>query len=193
MPWITENDKTYWLPNVLPDCTEEHTKTQREKTYLTPSKEEKKHPQWTYSENNAYVDDEYLFKNEGWKLIINEEPKIRDSDLKKFVRNTSEKWQDINEYTLKVTYTLIDLSQDEIDKLIESKWKEFRAIRNFKLTESDWVIVRSLHENLIVSDEVLEYRKTLRNLPETIINILDFDCNNKSSWPSVPTILFKNN
>jgi len=70
MPWITEGEKSYWMPEVLPEPTEAYTSEQSEKKYLTQEGKERGHPGWTYAENIAYVDDEYLFQNEGWKTEL---------------------------------------------------------------------------------------------------------------------------
>ena len=92
---ITENGKTYWMPEVLPEPTKEYQAIQKEKNYLTQEGVEKRHPEWTYAENIANVDDEYLFQNEGWKLIIDDKgPVILDTDLKHKTRNEIVDWEE---------------------------------------------------------------------------------------------------
>jgi len=192
MPRITENGKTYWMPEVLPVPTKEYQATQKEKNYLTQEGVEKRHPEWTYAENVANVDDEYLFQNEGWKLIIDDEgPVILDTDLKHKTRNEIVDWEEQEGgKTIKVTYTLVDFTEEEISEYTERKWGRLRIMRDNRLQATDWVIVRAMEENLVVSDEVKSYRQALRDFPETIENILEFNFENDTLYPTKPQIYF---
>ena len=194
MPRITENGKTYWMPEVLPEPTKEYQATQKEKNYLTPEGVERRHPEWTYAENIANVDDEYLFQNEGWKLIIDDEgPVILDTDLKHKTRNEIVDWEEQEGgKTIKVTYTLVDFTEEEVAEYTEQKWKKLREIRDSCLRKTDWVIVRAMEENLVVSTEVTAYRQALRDFPETIENILEFEIEsgNDALWPIKPVVYF---
>lgn len=190
MPWITENKNTYWMPKVLPEPTLEYQEAQSEKLYLTREEKERRHPGWTYAETNAYVDDEYLFQNEGWKVIVDERPEITEDNLRHVIRNSSEDWEELDEKTLKVTYTLTDFTQEEIDAYIEKKWERLRDKRDFLLQQTDWIIVRASEENLAVSFQVISYRNQLRDFPETITNILEFEIENNTLWPIKPEVYF---
>jgi hypothetical protein len=193
MPWITENEKTYWMPEVLPEPTEEYQQEQSEKRYLTQEGVERRHSGWTYAENIAYVDDEYLFQNEGWKLIIDDGgPVIIDTDLKHKTRNEIIDWEELEGgKTIKVTYTLVDFTEEEVAEYTERKWERLRMIRNGLLQATDWVIVRATEENLVVSTEVAAYRQALRNFPESVVNILEFDIENDVLWPTKPEVYFE--
>jgi len=192
MPRITENGKTYWMPEVLPLPTKEYQATQKEKNYLTQEGVEKRHPEWTYAENVANVDDEYLFQNEGWKLIIDDEgPVILDTDLKHKTRNEIVDWEEQEGgKTIKVTYTLVDFTEEEVAEYTEQKWERLRMMRDNRLRQTDWVIVRAMEENLVVSAEVTAYRQALRDFPETINNILEFEIGNDTLWPIKPEVYF---
>jgi hypothetical protein len=192
MPRITENGKTYWMPEVLPVPTKEYQAIQKEKKYLTQEGVERMHPEWTYAENVANVDDEYLFQNEGWKLIIDDEgPVILDTDLKHKTRNEIVDWEEQEGgKTIKVTYTLVDFTEEEVDEYTERKWERLRMMRDYRLKETDWVIVRAMEENLVVSTEVTAYRQALRDFPETIENILEFEIENDALWPIRPEVYF---
>ena len=194
MPRITENGKTYWMPEVLPEPTKEYQATQKEKNYLTQEGVEKRHPEWTYAENIANVDDEYLFQNEGWKLIIDDEgPVILDTDLKHKTRNEIVDWEEQEGgKTIKVTYTLVDFTEEEVAEYTEQKWERLRGMRDNRLQQTDWVIVRAMEENLVVSTEVTAYRQALRDFPETIVNILEFNLEfgNDALWPIKPEVYF---
>lgn len=192
MPWITEEEKTYWMPEVLPEPTEEYTSEQSEKKYLTHEGKERRHPGWTYADNVAYVDDEYLFQNEGWKVIVDDGGvEITDDDLKHKTRNSPEQWEEIDERNVRVTYTLTDFTQEEIDTYVEQKWERLRNVRDSLLSQTDWVITRATEENLTVSSEVTTYRQQLRDFPETIVNILEFDLGNETLWPTKPEVYFE--
>ena len=194
MPQITENGKTYWMPEVLPEPTKEYQATQKEKNYLTQEGVEKRHPEWTYAENIANVDDEYLFQNEGWKLIIDDEgPVILDTDLKHKTRNEIVDWEEQESgKTIKVTYTLVDFTEEEVAEYAERKWERLRMMRDNRLQQTDWVIVRAMEENLVVSTEVITYRQALRDFPETIENILEFNLEfgNDTLWPIKQEVYF---
>lgn len=191
MPWITENNKKYWIPEVLPEPTLEYTQEQSNKRYLTQEGKERQHPGWTYAENVAYVDDEYLFQNEGWKVIVDERPEITEDDLQHVSRNTPEDWEEINERSVKVTYTLTDFTQEEIDTYAGQKWEILRNRRDFLLQQTDWVMGRAFEEGLVVSDEVKSYRQQLRDFPETITNILEFKIGDDTLWPTKPEVYFE--
>lgn len=192
MPWITEGEKTYWMPDILPQPTEEYQSAQSEKTYLTHEGKERRHPGWTYADTNAYVDDEYLFQNEGWKVIFDDsEPEITDNDLKHKIRNTPDQWEEVDEISLRVTYTLTDFTQEETDKYTEQKWEKLRGIRDFLLSQTDWILTRAMEENLTVSSEVTSYRQELRNFPTTVVNILEFDLRDETLWPNKPQVYFE--
>jgi len=194
MPRITENGKTYWMPEVLPEPTKEYQATQKEKKYLTQEGVERMHPEWTYAENVANVDDEYLFQNEGWKLIIDDEgPVILDTDLKHKTRNEIVDWEELEGgKTIKVTYTLVDFTEEEVVEYTEQKWERLRMMRDNRLRQTDWIITRAMEENLVVSAEVTAYRQALRDFPETIVNILEFNLEfgNDTLWPIKPEVYF---
>ena len=191
MPQITENGKTYWMPEVLPELTKEHQEAQSNKRYLTHEGKERQHPGWTYAETIAYVDDEYLFQNEGWKVIVDERPEITGDDLKNVSRNSSEDWEEVDEKTLKVTYTLTDFTQEEIDAYAEQKLQKLRNKRNNLLQQTDWIIIRATEENLKVTAQVISYRNQLRDFPEMILNILEFKIEDDTLWPVEPTVYFE--
>ena len=177
-----------WIPSVFPEATAEYQQGQREKKYLTPSDEEKRHPQWEYTETGAYVNDEYLFQNEGWKVVVDEEPSV---ELKHNERNSPELWEEIDERTVRVTYTLNDFTAEEVAEFEEQKWNYLRIKRDMRLMQIDWVVVRAIEENLVVSEEVTSYRQQLRNFPETIVNILEFNIENDALWPTKPEVYFE--
>ena len=177
-----------WIPSVFPEATAEYQQGQREKKYPTPSDEEKRHPQWEYTETGAYVNDEYLFQNEGWKVVVDEEPSV---ELKHNERNSPELWEEIDERTVRVTYTLVDFTTEEVAEYEEQKWMMLRGKRDQLLQETDWVIVRAMEENLVVSSQVTLYRQQLRDFPESVVNILEFNIENDALWPTKPEVYFE--
>lgn len=189
MPWLTENGNDYWMPEVLPEPTEKYQTSQSEKIYLTSEGVQRRHPGWTYADNMAYVDDEYLFKNEGWKVVIDDNgPTINENDLKHKIRNDIKDWESIDESSVKVTYTITDFTTEEINTYIEEKLEKIRKHRNSLLGETDWVFARANEENLTVPDEIKTYRQQLRDFPDTIVDIVGFDIDDKSLWPIKPKV-----
>jgi hypothetical protein len=192
MPWITENDKEYWMPEVLPEPTEEYQQEQSEKVYLTQEGKVRRHPGWTYAENIAYVDDEYLFQNHGWRIIIDDGGiEISDDDLKNQTKNEIEDWEEVDEKTLRVTYTLTDFTAEEVAEYEEQKWIKLRDKRNGLLQETDWVLAKAYEQNLVLSIEFTSYRQELRDFPETIENILEFKIDDDTLWPTKPEVYFE--
>ena len=192
MPWITEKDQTFWLPETLPSEVDDNYKIdQQSKSYLTPENTVRIHPNWTFASNGALVTDEYLYQNEGWKLIVDEGPSMLPDDLKHGVKNSIAEWDHTDERIAKVTYTYTNFTSEEIDEYTSDKWEYVREIRDKLLAETDWIIIRATEENLTISQEILNYRTLLRNFPETIDNILEFDPENTLSWPVKPTVFFE--
>lgn len=190
MSWITDtNENTYWMPEVLPEKTIEWQTLQEQKFYLTPQETERIHPKWTYDQNNAYVDDDYLFYNEGWKLIIDDRPE--EQYLKIKVRNQPSEWEEIDEKTVKVTYTFVDYSQEQVEELVGKKWIYLREKRDSLLVSTDWIFIRAQEQNLKVSGEVITYRQQLRDLPSTITNMVEFNNDDDSLWPIKPVTFFE--
>ena len=182
-----------WIPEVFPEATSEYQQTQSEKRYLTEEGEVKWHPQWKYTTTNAYVDDEYLFQNDGWQLLVNISQEPPSVKLKNTLKNEIEDWEELEDgKTVRVTYTLIDFTEEEVAEYTEQQWKQLRMIRDDLLRETDWVIVRAMEENLIVSSQVTAYRQALRDFPETIENILEFEVEfgNFTLWPIRPEVYF---
>ena len=194
--WIQIDERTVertytldgWIPSVFPEATIEYQNNQLDKKYLTPQNEERRYPQWKYAETEAYVDDEYLFQNEGWRVVVDEEPSVQ---LKHNVRNSPEEWEEIDERNVRVTYTLVDFTEEEVAEFEEQKWERLRIKRDGLLSQTDWVIVRAMEENLTVSSQVTEYRQELRDFPESIENILEFDVDDDTLWPTEPEVYFE--
>jgi hypothetical protein len=183
-----------WIPEVFPEATKEYQQIQSEKRYLTPDGEVKWNPQWKYAATGAYVDDEYLFQNDGWQLLVNISQEPPFVQLKKSVKNEIEDWEEQEGgKTIKVTYTLVDFTEEEVAEYTEQKWERLRIMRDNRLQATDWVIVRAMEENLVVSTEVTAYRQALRDFPETIVNILEFkvDFEDYALWPIKPEVYFE--
>jgi len=216
MGWITEDNKTYWLPDELPQPTDEWKIQQEGKQYLTPSNEIKNHPKWFYG-NEAYVDDDYLFYNEGWKLVV-DNPPTEESGYK-VIQCSQEEWTETEktvEKTYKVykivtktkptetfeteisldytfddtkltateTWTVRNLSAEEITNKEANYFERLRSERNQLLADTDYVVSRAFEQGLVLTEEFKNYRQELRDLPQTVnIREVDFD----TVYPEVPT------
>ena len=64
-------------------------------------------------------------------------------------------------------------TQEQIEKAIEKcksnivPFKKLRSIRDQALSESDWVVVKSIEKQEPIPQEWKEYRQKLRDLPKT--------------------------
>lgn len=169
MTWITKiedsgQESKYWMPDVLPEPSERYNFTQQGKQYVDSNGNIKMHPLWTY-ENKAYVDDEYLLYNEKLKLLIDEIPDF-NSRTKVAVKNSADKWIE-DKSTVKITYTIRQKTDQEINDDISKKWLEIKKIRNEKLEKLDHVVHIAFENNLKLSKKFIEYRQELRDISET--------------------------
>lgn len=111
----------------------------------------------------------------GWYPVVSVKPESMDY--------TTEVWDSEN-YEIKedhVVWTLIkrQKTQEELDAELKEKWRLWRIERNFRLAETDWVVIKQLELTGVVSQNWLSYRQALRDLPQTG----NFDGNN---WPVKP-------
>jgi hypothetical protein len=112
----------------------------------------------------------------GWYPVVSVKPDSMDY--------ATEVWEsesyEINEDH--VVWTLIKRSktQEELDAELAEKWRLWRIERNFRLAETDWVIIKFLEAGQAVPAEWIAYRQALRDLP----TIVDF---NGLDWPVKPT------
>lgn len=216
MSWITEGDKTYWLPDELPEATEEWKSQQEHKQYLTPKGEIKSHPKWFYG-NEAFVDDDYLFYNEQWKLIVDNSPE--ETEGYKVIQCPQEEWTqeektvtktykvyaivsktkpvesferevsldytyDNAKLTATETWTVRNLTAEEVANKEERYFERLRGERNRLLSNTDYVITKAFEQGLVLTQEFKDYRQELRDLPETVsIREVNFE----TVYPSLPT------
>ncbi len=219
MSWITEDNKTYWLPDELPEPTEEWKSQQEAKQYVTPKGEIKSHPKWFYG-NESLVDDDYLFYNEEWKLLVDTPPE--ELEGYKVIQCSQEEWNATEktvEKTYKVykivsktkptetfetevsldytyddvkltateTWTVRNLSAEEVTSKEESYFERLRRERNQLLADTDYVITKAFEQDLVLTQEFKDYRQELRDLPQTVnIREVNFD----TVYPSVPADLY---
>lgn len=113
--------------------------------------------------------------NLGWYPIVSVKPDTMDS--------RTEVWS-AEDYELKedhVIWTLTKRSktQEELDAEAAERWRLWRIERNFRLAETDWVIVKHLELGQAIPQEWASYRQALRDLPTR----LDFD---GIDWPVKP-------
>jgi len=172
--WTTSDRGTeYWIPDSLPELTEEYNSTQLSKQYKTPYGI-RSHPLWTY-ENGAYVDDEYLLNNEKWKLLI-DNPPSHDNIFEVLEKNNQNFWIE-TDTQVQVTYTIrTKLDQELIDQKY-AIWVNIREERNKKLEKLDHVIGIAFENRFTLSSEFKEYRQALRDIPE------NFDDPFNITWP----------
>ena len=112
----------------------------------------------------------------GWFPVVSVKPDSMDY--------ATEVW-DSESYEIKedhVVWTLVKRSktQEELDAESAERWRLWRIERNFRLAETDWVIIKYLEAGQAVPEVWATYRQALRDLP----TIVDF---NGLDWPVKPT------
>ena len=124
----------------------------------------------------AWGADKNALINSGWFPVVSVKPDSMDT--------RTEVWES-ESYEIKddhVVWTLVKRSktQEELDAELAERWRLWRIERNFRLAETDWVIVKYVELGQQVPSEWLSYRQALRDLP----TIVDF---NGNDWPVKPT------
>lgn len=117
---------------------------------------------------------EALIKS-GWYPVVSVKPDSMDY--------ATEVWASEN-YEIKedhVIWTLVKRSktQEELDAEVAEKWRLWRIERNFRLSETDWVVIKYIEAGLSVPQIWVQYRQALRDLPSN----QNFD---GLSWPVKP-------
>lgn len=182
MGWINTENSTYWMPEVIPENTEEYKSIQSSKLYLKPNLEESGHPGWFY-DNGSLVCDEYLFRNEGWKRIIENKPNQENG-----YKIVFDSWNELEDGVIEKKYILQELTDKEIVEIDSNLWILIRNKRNQLLNESDYIVTRALERDLQLTKEFKDYREELRNITQEI-DIKNFNLD-EYVWPSLPSKLY---
>jgi hypothetical protein len=162
-----------WIPTNLPEPTKEYNNLQSSKRYLVDEEIEKKHPGWKY-DNGALVCDEYLFKNNGWQLIVDNYP--TDSSGKIVVRNPSNLWINSSENnTVEVTYKIYTILDDESVDSDNLKTKTLKNQLDWSYNEEDLTVTKT-YEITYYTDEELNQKKLfdLRTARNIILGRTDY-------------------
>lgn len=112
----------------------------------------------------------------GWYPVVSVKPDSMDSRTEVWESESYEIKEDHVVWTL----TKRSKTQEELDAELAEKWRLWRIERNFRLAETDWVIIKFLEAGQAVPEEWTTYRQALRDLP----TIVDF---NGLDWPVKPT------
>jgi hypothetical protein len=127
------------------------------------------------SVQNWGADKDALIRS-GWYPVVSVKPESMDY--------ATEVWEsesyEIKEDHVVWTLTKRPKTQEELDAEVAEKWRLWRIERNFRLAETDWVIIKFLEAGQAVPEEWTTYRQALRDLP----TIVDF---NGLDWPVKPT------
>lgn len=62
----------------------------------------------------------------------------------------------------------------------DEKWDLIRRLRDELLTQSDWVVIKAMEEGTTVSQDWLDYRNALRDIPQ------DYDSPEEVILPEIP-------
>ena len=112
----------------------------------------------------------------GWYPVVSVKPDSMDYKTEVWESQTYEIKED------HVVWTLVKRSktQEELDAEAAERWRLWRIERNFRLAETDWVIIKYLEAGQAVPEAWATYRQALRDLPQNA----QFDGND---WPVKPT------
>jgi hypothetical protein len=109
-------------------------------------------------------------------------------ELKKTLQDDVENWEELSGgKTVKITYRFVDFTEEEVSEYIVKKWETLRSKRNSILDQTDWLVVKSKESGTNLSTNFKEWRENVRNFPTTITNILEFDLEDDTLWPTPPT------
>lgn len=162
--WTESNQGIrYWIPDEFPKPSEEYNNSQRVKVYKTPHGI-RSHPDWKY-DNGSLVDDEYLFYNEGWKLLV-DAPPTYNSMTHVLEKNEEDLWIDTGK-VIEVTYIVRLKTNEELENDKSKRWGEIREIRNKKLQKVDHVVDIAYENGFALTQKFKDYRQALRDIPET--------------------------
>lgn len=112
----------------------------------------------------------------GWYPVESVKPDSMDTRTEVWESETFEVKEDHVIWTI----TKRSKTQEELDAEAAERWRLWRIERNFRLSETDWVITKFLESGQVVPQEWVTYRQALRDLPL----IVDF---NGIDWPVKPT------
>lgn len=167
MSWINEDNKTYWLPDELPEVTDEWKSQQEAKQYLTPKGEIKSHPKWFYG-NDALVDDDYLFYNEEWKLIVDNSPE--DEEGYKLIQSPQEEWIQEEKTISKVYRKYEIIVKTKSTETFENEVSLEYTYDDAKLTATQKWNVRTLSEEELTNKEERYYERLRRERNQLLAN-----------------------
>jgi len=153
----------YWISDPIPQNTEQYKFLQSGKNYKKGNAIVN-HPGWIY-DNGALVDDDYLFYNEGYKLVIDIPPTF-DAKTHACDKNAIHLW-DETEKTITITYTVREKTEVEINQDISLEWENVKKIRSSKLSKLDSAVFIAIENNLTLSQTFKDYRQQLRDITET--------------------------
>lgn len=183
MGWINERlpngeETTYWLPDTLPEPTEEWNNSQSRKYYLKEDGNIIPHPNW-YFNNTALVSDEYLYRNNNWITILEHESASNFIDLLdsiEFILNPRDQWESINEYTIKKTYKTYSIYHKPSQPIEESyKTKIVETVtydeeKKLKILGHD--VVELSEEEILERENIMI--KSIRKYRDVLLKKTDF-------------------
>lgn len=170
-------NESYWMPNILPEPTEEYNKMQIEKKYYTPDGRVVNHPRWFF-DNQSMVSDDYLYYNEGWKLYIDTHSAIEENldFTKKIFLNPLNEWEIGEKYVIP-SYQIYDISE-ELNPIINFNQRaepkdplEWILDRENNIAKMTWKVY-DLNESQIELKRKLEWDK-LRKTRNDLLNESD--------------------
>lgn len=66
-----------------------------------------------------------------------------------------------------ISWEVVDLTEQEINQILNAKWNRIREERDMLLEQSDVFVLKELESNGVVSQRLRDYRQALRDIPQT--------------------------
>lgn len=159
MSWVTnlreDNKITYWVPDELPEKTEEWQTNQMKKSYLKPDGSLTGHPGW-YFGNGSYASDEYFYHNEGWYTIVDNRPEEIDENGNQYViiETPSTDWEVFDTYKIRKVY-----KRYLHNKVNKPQYKFGQFVTHLFSFDDEKMIATDNYEVSILTQEELENQK----------------------------------
>lgn len=184
MGWINKKlpvdgsykEVNYWLPNPLPEPTEQWKQTQLKKSYLKSDGTVTGHPGWFYG-NRALASDEYFYYNYGWYTVV-EDYSLTDVDDvgNRYINilNSYEEWEKFDTYKVKKTYKkYLYIVKDKPEFKYNMNVSHHLEYDDENMTVTD-VYIETEIGDLAIRQKEEEILSKLRKIRDCLLNVTDY-------------------
>ena len=175
MSWVEETDKRYWYPDVLPELADEWNQSQERQKYVTNYNTERMHPRWIY-DNGAFVDDDYIYHNEGWRRITNANDVPTSNDIEFYIKNPIKDWAiSEDDKTIAITWKTYQVIEPTIEDEDSIKIKSTKPDNEWVVDHDALTITKQYEITRYTSEELLEQKwELLRQTRDILLKNTDY-------------------